>query len=104
MKLALALLVIILNLNSATAEIMDVGDSSISPIYDYVDFNSSRVTDDELESLRNELEPSREDVQQKNVESQRRDAELEWELKHLKLKCLMENVPSKECKTLLNKG
>lgn len=85
----------------ASAEIMDVGNSSISPIDDYVDFDSKDVTDNELETLRLEVQKYKEsDVSkvQQSKRSENKDQPKKGTAEYkAKMKCLMTQKSVEEC-------
>jgi hypothetical protein len=101
MKFILSLFIIILNLSVASAEIMDVGNNAISPIDDYVDFDSRDVTENELEALRLEVQQYKEsdvskDQQSKRSENKNQPKKGTAEYK-ARMKCLMSQKSVQEC-------
>jgi hypothetical protein len=124
MKFIISLFIIILNLSVASAEIMDVGDSGIYPVYDYVDnTHHPRSRTDELkEEIENDeifkkikcqeycglsqgtIDYLKEETQQKNLKTIKLDAESEIKFYNKKIKCLMDDIPPKECSTFLKKS
>ena len=101
MKFTISIFIIILNLSVASAEIMDVGNSSISPIDDYVDFDSKDVTDNELETIRLEVQKYKEsDVSkvQQSKRSENKDQPKKGTAEYkAKMKCLMSQKSVEEC-------
>jgi hypothetical protein len=121
MKLTISLMLILLNLNISNAEIMDVGDSGIYPVYDYVENNHhprSRIDElkEEIENdeILNKIKSqgvsttqkdnSKPEVQHKDLENLKLDVESEIKFYNKKLKCLMDDIPSKDCENFLKKG
>jgi hypothetical protein len=91
----------ILSLSVANAEIMDIGDSSINPINDYVDFPAHNATSNELEIIKQELKENKELGKSKSNEYEKpvtlNETKRNTAGYKARMKCLMSNKTAEEC-------
>ncbi len=97
----------IVNFTFVHADIMQTYDDTISPIDDYLEFHRP-VTDEELESIRDELQKARANdelviekesgtIRHELQKAREKQLVKDYEARQEKLKCFLEDQPSKEC-------